>query len=62
MTSVHGVSVMSMFGDGTNKEGIYQELRYIYEDKYGGDWDNSENKIEFMTDVLYVLHTMFGDW
>ena len=53
---------MSMFGDGTKKESIYQELRYIYNDKYSGDWDNSESKIEFITDVLYVLYTMFGDW
>ena len=38
---------MSMFGDGTRKEDIYQELRYIYEDRYSSDWDDSESKIEF---------------
>lgn len=53
---------MSMFGDGTKKENIYQELRYIYDDKYGGNWDDSEAIIIFITDVLDVLHTMFGEW
>lgn len=52
---------MSMFGDGTMRQDIYEELRYIFDDKYG-DWDNAEDKLTFTTEVLYVLHTMFGDW
>lgn len=52
---------MSMFGDGAIKQDIYEELKYIYDDKYG-DWDNAEDKLTFITEVLYVLHTMFGDW
>lgn len=53
---------MSMFGDGTKKEQIYSELKYIYDERYGGDWDSFEDELIFVTDVLYVLHTMFGDW
>jgi hypothetical protein len=50
-----------MFGDGTVKEQIYQELKWIFQEEYG-DWDNSEDKLSFTTNVLYVLNTMFGDW
>lgn len=52
---------MSMFGDGTVKEDIYQELRYIFDDRYG-DWDNAEDKLDFTTKALEVLYTLFGDW
>ena len=52
---------MSMFGDGTVKEDIYQELRYMYDERYG-DWDNAESKLDFTTKVLDVLNTMFGEW
>ena len=52
---------MSMFGDGTIKEQIYQELKWIFQEEYG-DWDNSEDKLSFTTKVLDVLNTMFGEW
>lgn len=52
---------MSMFGDGTVKEDIYQELRYIFDDRYN-DRDNAESKLDFTTKVLEVLYTMFGEW
>lgn len=52
---------MSMFWDGSMRQNIYEELKYIFDDKYG-DWDNAEDKLNFTTEVLYVLHTMFGDW
>lgn len=50
-----------MYSFGTVKERIYEELKWIFEEKYG-DWDNSEDKLSFTTNVLDVLNTMFGDW
>ena len=52
---------MSMFGDGTAKERIYEELKYIYNEFYQ-DWENPEYELKFAMDVLDVLHTWFGDW
>ena len=52
---------MSMYGDGTIKEQIYQELEWIFQEEYG-DWNNSEDKLSFTTNVLDVLNTMFGEW
>ncbi len=52
---------MSMYGDGTVKERIYEELKWIFQEKYG-DWDNSECKLNFTTNVLEVLVDLFGDW
>ena len=52
---------MSMFGDGTVKEQIYQERKWIFQDE-DGDWNNSEDKLSFTINVLDVLNTMFGDW
>lgn len=53
---------MSMFGDGTKREDIYQELSYIYRDRYNGDIEDSQEALKFVTDVLYVLQTCFGEW
>ena len=52
---------MSMYGDGTVKEQIYQELKWIFQEEYG-DWDTLEDKFSFITDVLDVLVGLFGDW
>ena len=52
---------MSMYGDGTLKEQIYQELKWIFQEEYG-DWDNSEDKLSFTLNVLDVLDGLFGDW
>ena len=52
---------MSMYGDGTLKEQIYQELKWIFQEEYG-DWDNSEDKLNFTLNVLDVLDGLFGDW
>ena len=52
---------MSMYGDGTVKEQIYQELKWIFQEEYG-DWDTLEDKFNFITDVLDVLVGLFGDW
>lgn len=53
---------MSMFGDGTNKERIYEELNYLYKDYYKDQWDSPEGELTFVMDVLESLHVMFGDW
>ena len=52
---------MSMYGDGTAKERIYEELKWIFQEEYG-DWDNPEGKLSFTTNVLDVLVGLFGDW
>ena len=53
---------MSMFGDGSAKEQIYEELKYIYQERYKNKWEDPEYELKFVMDVLDVLHTMFGDW
>ena len=53
---------MSMFGDGTTKEQIYQELKWIYESEYNDRWESPECQLKFTMDVLYVLQSWFGDW
>ena len=53
---------MSMFGDGSAKEQIYEELKYIYQERYKNNWEDPEYELKFAMDVLDVLHTMFGDW
>ena len=53
---------MSMFGDGTAKERIYEELKYIYQERYKTKWEDPEYELKFTMDVLDVLNTMFGDW
>ena len=53
---------MSTFGDGTKKEDIYQELSYIYRDRYNGDTEDSQEALNFVMDVLYVLQSWFGEW
>ena len=52
---------MSMFGDGTKKEDIYQELSYIYRDRYNGDIEDSQEALNFVIDVLDVLQYWFGE-
>ena len=52
---------MSMIGDGTVKEQIYQELKWIFKEEYG-DWDNPEDKLNFTIKVLDVLVCLFEDW
>lgn len=51
---------MSTFGDGSMRQNIYEEFKYIF-DNEDGDWDNAEDKLIFITEVLYVLYIMFGD-
>ena len=53
---------MSMFGYGTTKEQIYQELKWIYESEYKDQWDSSEYQLKFTMDVMDVLRSLFGDW
>ena len=50
-----------MYGDGTVKAQIYQELKWIFQEEYG-DWDTLEDKFSFIIDVLDVLVGLFGDW
>ena len=51
---------MSMFGN-SDREQIYQELKYIYESEYKNDGDESEYQMSFVLDTLYVLQVMFGE-
>ena len=52
---------MSMFGDGTKREDIYQWLGYVYRDRYESSGDSPQCEFDFVMDVLYVLQAWFGD-
>ena len=44
---------MSTFGDGTIEEYVFEELRYMVEQRYGKDiWDLSK---EEMLEVVHIL-------
>lgn len=54
---------MSSFGDGNNKTRIEEELRYIAETYYLGNfYENKEVQREFILDVLDVLRYMCGEY
>ena len=52
---------MSMFGSGS-RERIYEELKWIFEEAYEDQWESPDCQLNFTMDVLYVLHSWFGDW
>ena len=49
---------MSMFGDGSPKNNIFDELENIFEDEYG---ITDDSKTAFIFDVLEVLKCMFDE-
>ena len=52
---------MSMFGDGTTKEEIYQELKWIFDEEYKYRWEGPEGQLNFTMDVLDALLALFGE-
>jgi len=49
---------MSVFGDGSAKNNIIDELEYIFENEYG---ITDDSKTAFIFDVLEVLKYMFDE-
>ena len=52
---------MSLFGDGTDRQRIADELSYIFNEHYDTG-NEAADTLKFVCDVCSVLYYMYGEW